>query len=380
MSNYPWFPLFVDLSGRRALVVGAGVVATRRVKTLVQFCGRVDVIAPQAHPDIEAEAAAGRVSLSLRPFDFADLEGADLVVAATDDPDLNARIAGRCRALRIPVNDASDRALCDFYFPGVAVDGGVAVGVTASGGDHRRARAVTERIREALARGGAVTGIGGREAHMRRFFSWLLNLVIARLVFAALLRLFWRFDASGLPSALIAENLEYVKYFTVLSNGLEGLAALLYGLGLALTLCGALPRMPRWVAVLKYVAVTQVCLTLLTVACFIGPRTGFRSAYRGLNFWFHLVVPLLAALDYVFLDREGVPPLRAVPLPLLPVAAYGAFYLGNLLLNGWGGGDHPNDWYGFADAGPAGAYAAFAALLLAALALAALLRRARGRR
>ena len=117
-----------------------------RVGTLTQFCEHVTVVAPVIHPDIEGMKA----TLFRRRYDSADLDGADLVVAATDDPELNAAIATACRDRGIPVNVASDQRLCDFYFPGVAIRGDVVAGVTASGKDHRLARRATEIVREAL--------------------------------------------------------------------------------------------------------------------------------------------------------------------------------------------------------------------------------------
>lgn len=150
MADYPFFPAFVDLSGRHVLVVGGGKIAARRINTLVQFCPNVTVVAPRLHPDIDALAGAGQVSVRLRPYREGDLDGADLVLACTDDADLNARIAAACRERDIRVNAASDKALCDFLFPGIARRGDVVVGVTAGGNDHALARRVTEDIRDYL--------------------------------------------------------------------------------------------------------------------------------------------------------------------------------------------------------------------------------------
>ena len=150
MAQYPRFPLFVDLSAKQVVVVGAGRIAARRVGMLAQFTPNITVVAPKAHPEIEALASAGRVRLVRRAYEAADLEDADIVLAATDDAGLNATICGDCRLRNIPVNVSSDRALCDFYFPGIVREGGVVVGVTAGGEDHARARQVTEAIRDAV--------------------------------------------------------------------------------------------------------------------------------------------------------------------------------------------------------------------------------------
>jgi siroheme synthase-like protein len=148
--DHPWFPIFIDLSDKNVLVVGAGTIAGRRAATLTRFCRHVEVIAPGIGAAVQAEADAGRLTLRRRPYEPGDLEGRDMVLAATDDPALNAAIVQACRARGIPVNASSDRTLCDFYFPGVVVDGDVTVGITAGGRDHRRAAEVTRQIREAL--------------------------------------------------------------------------------------------------------------------------------------------------------------------------------------------------------------------------------------
>jgi siroheme synthase-like protein len=79
-----------------------------------------------------------------------DISGADIVLAATGDAELNATICDDCRLRSIPVNASSDRTLCDFYFPGIVREENVVVGVTASGKDHAGARWVSEKMREML--------------------------------------------------------------------------------------------------------------------------------------------------------------------------------------------------------------------------------------
>lgn len=153
MPEYPFFPMFVDLSRRRVLSVGGGRIAARRVSALVQFCPSVTVVAPSINPDIAALADAGRARVLLRPYCEADLEGMDVVLACTDDGALNAAVAAACRERGIPVNVASDKSQCDFLFPGIARRDGLVVGVTAGGEDHRLARRATEALRDYLERG-----------------------------------------------------------------------------------------------------------------------------------------------------------------------------------------------------------------------------------
>ncbi len=150
MSEKYYFPIFVDLSEKHIVVVGAGKIAARRIRTLLEFAGKITVIAPEIEEAILALAGKGPVQLKRRVFEESDLDGADMVLAITDDKELNTTIGTLCREKGIPVNTSHDKTLCDFYFPGVVQKENVVVGVTASGKDHAQARAVTEKIRETL--------------------------------------------------------------------------------------------------------------------------------------------------------------------------------------------------------------------------------------
>lgn len=157
--EYPYFPMFVSLKGQKTLVAGAGAVAARRVKTLAEFGACVTVAAPECCEDflkvLEAYGGSGEepgtVVWRRRAFQESDLDGMGLVLAAAGDPKVNGRIAELCRERGIPVNDGSRKERSDFYFPGIAKDGELVIGVTASGRDHRLAREITETLRQWLA-------------------------------------------------------------------------------------------------------------------------------------------------------------------------------------------------------------------------------------
>ena len=89
------------------------------------------------------------ILLLKRPFAEADLDGSALVLSAAGD-ETDKAVAAACRARGIPVNAASDIELDDFYFPGIARQGSVVVGITASGTDHKAAHRVSEAVRELL--------------------------------------------------------------------------------------------------------------------------------------------------------------------------------------------------------------------------------------
>ena len=200
---------------------------------------------------------------------------------------------------------------------------------------------------------------------MRRVISRLINLAIAILVLQAWLFMTFKADRHG---ALSTEGLWNLRYFTVLSNLLQGGVSLCYVLHPS-------PRLTRW----KYVATTAVALTFFVVLLFLGPVYGFDMMYTGANFWFHLVVPLLAMVDFLCFDRSGMIRLRDSLLALLPMLIYSVLYVGNLLINGVGRGADTNDWYGFAVGGPRTAAVVFLVMLVGNWVIALLLRLPRRR-
>ena len=147
MGDYPFFPVFIDLSGKKVFVIGAGKIACRRITVLCQFTPELTVIAPEALPEVERLAGEGKIRLLKKAFEEDDLKGADLVFAATNDHAVNDRIHAVCKSRGITVNVSTDRKKSDFYFPGIARKGDLVAGVTASGKDLAAAREASERIR-----------------------------------------------------------------------------------------------------------------------------------------------------------------------------------------------------------------------------------------
>ena len=154
-----FFPLFADLRGRRVLVVGAGEVAERKVRLLRDAGASVvivarEVLAPELAEwlaDERADAAAGEgtVSWLAREFAEAQLEGATLVVAATDDAALNERVAAAARARHLLCNVVDDAEHSGFIVPAIVDRSPLVIAVSSGGVAPVLARLARERI-EAL--------------------------------------------------------------------------------------------------------------------------------------------------------------------------------------------------------------------------------------
>ena len=142
--------MFMDLSEKNVLFVGAGRVNSGRIRTMLDFAGSITVVSPEADALITALSDEGRISLHRRRFDERDLDGADIVITSTGHAGTDVRIAGMCRRRGILVNASSDKTLCDFYFPGIARRDPLVVGVTASGEDHSLAAKASAYFRKLL--------------------------------------------------------------------------------------------------------------------------------------------------------------------------------------------------------------------------------------
>ena len=182
---------------------------------------------------------------------------------------------------------------------------------------------------------------------------------------------------------LITFGLENLKYFTVQSNILCGLVAVIYliteflrGHGRPLSShddpATKENACPTWVMTLKLAATAAVMVTFLVVACFFGPIYGYGQLYLGSNLFFHLIIPLLGLAEFCLLD--GMLPFRNTFPAGTPALIYGCVYLANILINGMGTWPNSNDWYGFMNWGAIPGALIFASIVLTDWSVACLLR------
>lgn len=152
MSEKPYFPMFVDLAEKKIVVAGGGKIAARRVKTLCEFAEDITVVAPRIEKELEELEQQGRIRVRKRCFLEEDIADADLVLAATDDHEVNEQIYEHCRERRICVNIASDKEKCDFFFPGICRQDHLVVGISASGLDHKAAAQMRRKIQSVMSK------------------------------------------------------------------------------------------------------------------------------------------------------------------------------------------------------------------------------------
>jgi precorrin-2 dehydrogenase/sirohydrochlorin ferrochelatase len=145
-----FYPMMVDLAGKRCLVVGGGAVAERKVTLLVECGAGVEVVSPKATSRLTALASSGRIRLRRRPVRPSDLAGAFLVVVATDDPRVNREVAGRVKNAGGLVNVADDPAACSFLVPAVIRRGDLTVAISTGGGSPALAKKLRQRLEQTI--------------------------------------------------------------------------------------------------------------------------------------------------------------------------------------------------------------------------------------
>ncbi len=125
-----YFPMFVELKDQNVWVIGGGNVAYRKVKKLLPYGAKITVIAPHLSDELEKMSEIIKITQNFRLSMLESLENVpDMVIAATDDVELNDNISSLCREKRIPVNVADDLEKCSFVFPALVKQGKLSAGI-----------------------------------------------------------------------------------------------------------------------------------------------------------------------------------------------------------------------------------------------------------
>jgi uroporphyrin-III C-methyltransferase / precorrin-2 dehydrogenase / sirohydrochlorin ferrochelatase len=144
-------PIFLKLGGRPGLLVGAGNVALEKINSLLITGVRLRVIAPEAKPEIQQLANEGQLEWIQQRFEPADLDGNFVVIAATDDPEVNAIVYRESVERGILVNSVDDPPHCDFYFGSVVRRGDLQIAISTAGESPAVAQRLRHEIDEQLA-------------------------------------------------------------------------------------------------------------------------------------------------------------------------------------------------------------------------------------
>jgi siroheme synthase-like protein len=143
---YPYYPIFLSISGQRCVVVGGGLVALRKVTTLLEHGAKVEVISPDLCPELRQMAERGTISLLPRGYASGDLQGAFIAIAATDDDKINRKLSEEARKMGVLVNVVDDRELSDFIVPSYLRRGDITIAVSTAGKSPALARKIRTRL------------------------------------------------------------------------------------------------------------------------------------------------------------------------------------------------------------------------------------------
>lgn len=190
-----YLPIFLDLRGRAALVVGGSEIAARKTELLLRAGARVEVVAPALHEAFARLPGADRVQRVADAFRDDLLDGKDAVIVVEEDAAAAARVADAARARHIPVNVADTPALCSFILPSIIDRSPIMVAVSSGGESPVLARLLRARLETLIpAAYGRLGQLASRyrervraaikPAQRRAFWEKVFTSPIAEMVFA----------------------------------------------------------------------------------------------------------------------------------------------------------------------------------------------------
>ncbi|HJW93607.1 MAG TPA: bifunctional precorrin-2 dehydrogenase/sirohydrochlorin ferrochelatase [Thermoanaerobaculia bacterium] len=150
MKRFPYYPIYLDIEERNVVIVGGGNVCARKAETMMKYGARVTIVSPEFTDEIEQWARDGALAIKRKPYETADIEGANIVIASTDDQHVNEQIAADCRARRIPVNVVDVTPLCEFIVPAIIEKGSIQIAVSTGGKSPALARTLKEDLQRAI--------------------------------------------------------------------------------------------------------------------------------------------------------------------------------------------------------------------------------------
>jgi siroheme synthase-like protein len=162
-----YYPAYLDVQGRRCVVIGAGTIAERKVAQLLESGGTVTVVSPEATPTVKRWAVEGSVRWERRPYRQGDLLGAFLAITATDDESVNRAVHSAAEEHNVLLNVVDVPELCSFIAPAVVERGHVAVAISTAG----TSPALARRLRE-LMEGSRPIDFGDPQQTTCRCMAW----------------------------------------------------------------------------------------------------------------------------------------------------------------------------------------------------------------
>lgn len=141
-----YYPVFLNISGKRCVVVGGGQVALRKVRALLEHRANIEVISPDPCSELIELAEDGQIRVFRRHYQPGDLRKAFTAIAATDNSDINLQVVKEARRKAVLVNVADDAENSDFILPSYLRRGDVTVAISTAGRSPALARKIRTRL------------------------------------------------------------------------------------------------------------------------------------------------------------------------------------------------------------------------------------------
>ena len=172
MSSKAYYPLFADLHDRLCVVVGGGLIAQRKVTTLLGYGARITLVSPTVTRRLSAYARQGKIRHVNRRFRPADLNGAWLVYAATNEEAINESVYRTATRAQIFTNVVDQKPLCSFIAPAIVKRGELVIAISTGGASPT----IAKRLRREL-----TATIGHDYARLLRLLRGLRGIAKRRL-------------------------------------------------------------------------------------------------------------------------------------------------------------------------------------------------------
>jgi precorrin-2 dehydrogenase / sirohydrochlorin ferrochelatase len=150
VKRFPYYPIYIDIEDRDVVIIGGGNVCARKAETMMKYGARVTIVSPGFTEEIEQWARDGKLALKRKHYEDADLEGANLVIASTDQQNVNEQVAADARRRRIPVNVVDVTPLCEFIVPAIIESGSIQIAVSTGGKSPALARTLKEDLQRTI--------------------------------------------------------------------------------------------------------------------------------------------------------------------------------------------------------------------------------------
>jgi len=141
-----YYPVFLNISGKRCVVVGGGQVALRKVRALLEHRANIEVISPDPCSELIELAEDGQIRVFRRHYQPGDLRKAFTAIAATDNSDINLQVVKEARRNAVLVNVVDDAENSDFILPSYLRRGDVTVAISTAGRSPALARKIRTRL------------------------------------------------------------------------------------------------------------------------------------------------------------------------------------------------------------------------------------------